>query len=106
MTVEPREIRTRRVPGEDDMTMLDMPVLEMPVLDMPDFDATALVEDAPRDRMPVAVSGELAARVRVLRRARRDAETRASRVRRVLLAPTAPAATGGTRMRAPKPHWH
>ncbi|GGV12568.1 hypothetical protein GCM10010182_36080 [Actinomadura cremea] len=32
---------------------------------------------------------ELAVRVRALRRARRDAQTRASRVRRVLLAPTA-----------------
>ncbi|QFG25050.1 hypothetical protein [Actinomadura sp. WMMB 499] len=32
---------------------------------------------------------ELAVRVRALRRARRDAQIRASRVRRVLLAPTA-----------------
>ncbi|TMR03770.1 hypothetical protein ETD83_09690 [Actinomadura soli] len=36
---------------------------------------------------------DLAVRVRALRRARRDAQTRASRVRRVLLAPTAPSAT-------------
>ncbi|TDB93284.1 hypothetical protein [Actinomadura sp. 7K534] len=101
MTVEQREIRTRRVPGEDDMT-----VLEMPMLDTTAVDVTVLNEELPQDRMSGTVSGELAARVRVLRRARRDAETRASRVRRVLLAPTAPAAAGGTRMREPKPHWH
>ncbi|TDC63229.1 hypothetical protein E1200_23070 [Actinomadura sp. GC306] len=89
MTVEPREICTGRNPGEDDTTA----------------PATAsLGADAPRDPLPVAVSGELAARVRVLRRARRDAETRASRVRRVLLAPTAPAA--GTPVRVPRPHRH
>ncbi|WP_396023311.1 hypothetical protein [Actinomadura sp. 9N215] len=45
---------------------------------------------------PPDLPGELAVRLRVLRRARRDAQTRASRVRRVLLAPTASAGTGET----------
>ncbi|RSN54867.1 hypothetical protein [Actinomadura sp. WAC 06369] len=36
-----------------------------------------------------AIADDLAVRVRALRRARRDAQIRASRVRRVLLAPTA-----------------
>ncbi|WP_157430496.1 hypothetical protein [Actinomadura macra] len=48
-----------------------------------------LSQELPREPMPVTVSDELAVRVRALRRARRDARTRASRVRRVLLAPTA-----------------
>ncbi|TDE32012.1 hypothetical protein [Actinomadura sp. 6K520] len=109
MTVEPRETCTGRVPGEDDvttldMTTLDMTTLDMTTLDMTTLDMTGLGADPPRDPMPVVMSGELAARVRVLRRARRDAETRASRVRRVLLAPTAPA--GGTHLRAPNPHRH
>lgn len=46
--------------------------------------------------------GELAVRLRVLRRARRDAQTRASRVRRVLLAPTVPAGAGETYTRPSK----
>lgn len=50
---------------------------------------TMLSQDLARERIPVTVPDELAARVRALRRARRDARTRASRVRRVLLAPTA-----------------
>ncbi|MFB4297085.1 hypothetical protein [Actinomadura sp. NTSP31] len=50
---------------------------------------TLLSQDLFRERIPVAVPDELAARVRALRRARREARTRASRVRRVLLAPTA-----------------
>ncbi|WP_346040045.1 hypothetical protein [Actinomadura chokoriensis] len=50
---------------------------------------TLLSQDLSRERIPVTVPDEVAARVRALRRARRDARTRASRVRRVLLAPTA-----------------
>ncbi|MFA1540759.1 hypothetical protein [Actinomadura monticuli] len=50
---------------------------------------TLLSQDLPRERRPATVPDEVAARVRALRRARRDARTRASRVRRVLLAPTA-----------------
>ncbi|HEY8481140.1 MAG TPA: hypothetical protein VIL71_15045 [Spirillospora sp.] len=48
-------------------------------------------------------AGELAARLRMLRRARREAETRAARVRRVLLAPTVPA-PGRAHVRPLKPH--
>ncbi|WP_165965326.1 hypothetical protein [Actinomadura bangladeshensis] len=50
---------------------------------------TLLSQELSRERIPVTVPDEVAARVRALRRARRDARTRASRVRRVLLAPTA-----------------
>ncbi|MFD0683079.1 hypothetical protein [Actinomadura fibrosa] len=50
---------------------------------------TLLSQDLSRERIPATVPEDLAARVRALRRARRDAQTRASRVRRVLLAPTA-----------------
>ncbi|MFG2244822.1 hypothetical protein [Spirillospora sp. NPDC048823] len=85
MTVQPREICTGQVLGEDEKTLPG--------------------QDPSRERIPGAVPDELAARVRVLRRARRDARTRASRVRRVLLAPTAPAA-GETYVRAPSPHRH
>ncbi|NDU75261.1 hypothetical protein GWI34_21920 [Actinomadura sp. DSM 109109] len=46
-------------------------------------------QDPSWERIPAAVPDELAARVVALRRARREARTRASRVRRVLLAPTA-----------------
>ncbi|XRQ04438.1 hypothetical protein ACN3XK_48895 [Actinomadura welshii] len=71
---------------------------------------TLLSQDLSRERIPAdrapAVPEALAARVRVLRRARRDAETRASRVRRVLLAPTVPAAAGDAYARAPDPHRH
>ncbi|MBE1534408.1 hypothetical protein [Actinomadura algeriensis] len=41
------------------------------------------------DPTTAIAADELAVRVRALRRARRDAQIRASRVRRVLLAPTA-----------------
>ncbi|MGK5554860.1 hypothetical protein ACSNOI_24910 [Actinomadura kijaniata] len=47
---------------------------------------TLLSQDLSRERIPDAV---LAARVRAMRRARRDARTRAARVSRVLLAPVA-----------------
>jgi hypothetical protein len=50
---------------------------------------TLLSQDLSRERIPATVPDELAARVVALRRARREARTRASRVRRVLLAPTA-----------------
>ncbi|TDD89352.1 hypothetical protein [Actinomadura rubrisoli] len=50
---------------------------------------TMLGQDPSRERISGTVPDELAARVRALRRARREAQTRASRVRRVLLAPTA-----------------
>lgn len=50
---------------------------------------TLLSQDLSRERIPATVPDEVAARVRALRRARREARTRASRVRRVLLAPTA-----------------
>jgi hypothetical protein len=50
---------------------------------------TLLSQDLSRERIPVTVPDDVAARVRALRRARREARTRASRVRRVLLAPTA-----------------
>jgi hypothetical protein len=60
---------------------------------------TLLSQDLSRERIPATVPDELAARVRVLRRARREARTRASRVRRVLLAPTA----GETYAQVPKP---
>lgn len=63
-------------------------------------DMTLLSQDLSRERIPAAVPDELAARVRVLRRARRDARTRASRVRRVLLAPTTP---GETYTHTPEP---
>jgi hypothetical protein len=46
-----------------------------------------LSQDLSRERIPGA-EVELAQRVRALRRARRDARTRAARVRRALLAPT------------------
>ncbi|WP_131737758.1 hypothetical protein [Actinomadura roseirufa] len=49
---------------------------------------TLLSQDLSRERIPGAVPDELVLRVRALRRARRDARTRAFRVRRVLLAPT------------------
>ncbi|TDB85475.1 hypothetical protein E1264_21135 [Actinomadura sp. KC216] len=49
------------------------------------------------------VPDELAVRVRALRRARRDAQTRASRVRRVLLAPSATAAPADTYTHTSKP---
>ncbi|MBO2459092.1 hypothetical protein [Actinomadura violacea] len=49
---------------------------------------TLLSQDLSRERIPATAPDELAARVRALRRARREAQTRASRVRRVLLAPT------------------
>ncbi|GAA4392792.1 hypothetical protein GCM10023088_71260 [Actinomadura verrucosospora] len=62
-----------RAAGENEMT----PLSEM----------TLLSQDLSRERPPVP--DELAARVVALRRARREARTRASRVRRVLLAPTA-----------------
>ncbi|NKZ08920.1 hypothetical protein [Actinomadura latina] len=61
---------------------------------------TMLSQDLARERRPVTVPDELAARVRALRRARRDARTRASRVRRVLLAPTVP---GETYVHVPTP---
>ncbi|WP_433467604.1 hypothetical protein [Spirillospora sp. CA-128828] len=61
---------------------------------------TLLSQDLSRERIPETVPGELAARVRALRRARRDARTRASRVRRVLLAPT----TGGETYTQPQRH--
>ncbi|QXJ24603.1 hypothetical protein AGRA3207_005959 [Actinomadura graeca] len=48
-----------------------------------------LDQEPSRERTPVTVPDGLAVRVHALRRARRDARTRASRVRRVLLAPTA-----------------
>ncbi|WP_395109945.1 hypothetical protein [Actinomadura sp. SCN-SB] len=52
-----------------------------------DHDMTLLGHDLFRGRIPESEEG-LAQRVRVLRRARRDARTRSARVRRVLLAPT------------------
>ncbi|MEU5988425.1 hypothetical protein ABZ806_05585 [Spirillospora sp. NPDC047418] len=59
---------------------------------------TLLSQNLSRTRIPetahvpdeiVHMPDEVAARVRAMRRARREARTRASRVRRVLLAPTA-----------------
>ncbi|WP_030165089.1 hypothetical protein [Spirillospora albida] len=47
-------------------------------------------QDPYRERIPEPAPADLAVRVRALRRARRDARTRASRVTRVLLAPAAP----------------
>lgn len=82
--VQPREIRTGEISGE-----------------MIDENGPLPGGDLYGERVPGAVPDELAARVRVLRRARRDARTRASRVRRVLLAPTAPASAG--EMYAPQP---
>lgn len=49
---------------------------------------TLLSQDLSRERIPATAPDALAVRVRALRRARREAQTRASRVRRVLLAPT------------------
>ncbi|WP_242901128.1 hypothetical protein [Actinomadura terrae] len=62
---------------------------------------TLLSQDLSRERIPVTVPDELAVRVVALRRARRDARTRASRVRRVLLAPTA---SGDPHPRGPEKH--
>jgi hypothetical protein len=64
-----------RAAGENEMTVLS--------------EMTLLSQDLSRERIPATVPDELAARVVALRRARREARTRASRVRRVLLAPTA-----------------
>ncbi|WP_141577923.1 hypothetical protein [Actinomadura sp. WMMA1423] len=61
---------------------------------------TLLSQDLSRERIPATVPDELAARVLALRRARREARTRASRVRRVLLAPTG---TGETYAHPPQP---
>ncbi|MFI0411166.1 hypothetical protein [Actinomadura sp. 3N508] len=55
---------------------------------------------------PGELPGELAVRVRALRRARRDAQTRASRVRRVLLAPSAGTVHADTYTQTTKPHWN
>ncbi len=62
---------------------------------------TLLSQDLSRERIPATVPDEMAARVRALRGARRDARTRASRVRRVLLAPTA---RGESYTHAPRSH--
>ncbi|MBT2208485.1 MULTISPECIES: hypothetical protein [Actinomadura] len=62
---------------------------------------TLLSQDLSRERIPGTVPDGLAARVVALRRARRDARTRASRVRRVLLAPTA---SGDLHPRLPDDH--
>ena len=59
---------------------------------------TLLSQDLARERIPVP--GDVAARVRALRRARRDARSRAARVSRVLLAPTP---RGETYTHVPKP---
>ncbi|SPT58647.1 Uncharacterised protein [Actinomadura madurae] len=64
---------------------------------------TLLSQDLSRERIPATVPDELAARVRALRRARWQARTRASRVTRVLLAPT----TGEAYAQVPAPrHRH
>lgn len=63
---------------------------------------TLLSQDLSRERIPATVPDEMAARVRALRRARRDARTRASRVRRVLLAPTA---RGESYTHGPRSHY-
>ncbi len=75
-----------RAAGENEMTMLS--------------EMTLLSQDLSRERIPATVPDELAARVLALRRARREARTRASRVSRVLLAPTG---AGGTYTHAPQP---
>lgn len=63
--------------------------------------------DVTRDPNEEAERRLMAARVRAARRARRDARTRAARVRRALLAPTSTAQAGGAaEPYVPRPRRH